>query len=125
MAEWLAFSVLERLRIDSLERRRASAQAGIRGSAALATARLDLESLGSPAGFVARHQRDGALTTYQLAFLMTDHLIEREGLGRLIDYFREFATSRDRHRNFERMFGQTLGAFEAEVLTDLERRARP
>jgi hypothetical protein len=119
MAEWIAFSVLERLRLDSVARRRESARGSVRRSISPTAATLDLGALGSAAGFTARHRSDGAVLTYQLAFLMVDHLIERGGLARLVDYFREFTPSPDGDRSFERVFGQTLGAFEREVLEGL------
>src|SRR5687768_5833582 len=46
MAEWAAFTVLERLSLDTLGSRRMMAIAGIRNHAALVAARLDLETLG-------------------------------------------------------------------------------
>jgi hypothetical protein len=111
-AEWVAFRVLERLGLDTVERRRGLSRAGIRNHAALAAARLDLETLGSPRGFTLRHRKEGSLPTYQLAFLMADYLIQREGFERVLDYFRAFATSHDRRANFTRAFGQTLEQFE-------------
>lgn len=119
MAEWIAFSVLERLRLDSVARRRERARGSVRDSLSLAAARPGLEALGSAAGFTARHRSDGAVLTYQLAFLMVDRLIERNGFARLVEYFREFTVSEERDRIFERAFGQTLGAFEREVLEGL------
>ncbi len=120
MAEWVAFNVLERLGVDSVERRRAVAREGIRNYAALAAARLDLETLGSPRGFTVRHRRDGSLPTYQLAFLMADYLIQRDGLDRVVAYFRGFAESEDRNANFRTAFGQNLEEFEDEILAHLK-----
>jgi hypothetical protein len=120
MAEWVAFTVLERLGLDTVEARRLSARAGIKNHAALVAARLDLESLGSPRGFTVRHLREGSLPTYQLAFLMTDYLIEREGFSRVVDYFRAFSRTQDRHKNFATAFGQTLEEFEHEILMYLK-----
>lgn len=119
MAEWVAFSVLERLAFDTVAGRRAASIAGIRNHAALVAARLDLESLGSPRGFTLRHQREGSVPTYQLAFLMADYLIARHGFARLVDYFASFGTRRDRVDNFRRAFGQTLDEFEREILSHL------
>ncbi len=116
MAEWVAFAVLERLRLDTLNRRRAVAVAGVRAQAALQTGRLDLETLGTPRGFTMRHLREGSLPTYQLSFLMTEYLIQRDGFSRLVEYFRAAARSRDRRANFGRAFGQSLDQFEGEVL---------
>src|SRR5262245_34644301 len=120
MAEWVAFSVLERLRYDSLARRRAAAVTGVRGQAALQAGRLDLETLGTPRGFTMRHLREGSLPTYQLSFLMTDYLIQRDGFPRLVEYFASAARSRDRRSNFRRAFGQSFEEFEAEVLEHLQ-----
>jgi len=55
MAEWVAFTSLEHLGLDTLANRRALATAGIRNHAALVAARLDLETLGNPRGFTVRH----------------------------------------------------------------------
>lgn len=120
MAEWVAFNALERLRLDTMAKRREAARMGIRNHAALVAARLDLETLGSPRGFTLRHRREGSLPTYQLAFLMADYLIEREGFARVITYFRTFAEGQDRRGNFERAFSQTLDDFEREILAYLK-----
>jgi hypothetical protein len=119
MAEWVAFTALERLGLDTLDNRRALATAGIRNHAALAAARLDLETLGNPRGFTVRHLKEGSLPTYQLAFLMADYLIERDGLPRVVGYFRSFERRQDRHPGFRDSFGQTLEQFEREVLAHL------
>jgi hypothetical protein len=120
MAEWVAFNVIERLGLDAVTRRRALATAGIRNHAALVAARLDLETLGNPRGFTVRHLREGSLPTYQLAFLMADYLITRDGFPRVIAYFRSFERKQDRHANFRDTFGQTLELFELEVLEHLK-----
>jgi hypothetical protein len=119
MAEWVAFSVLERLGLDTMSKRRVSARLGVRTHTALTAARLDLETLGSPRGFTLRHRREGSLPTYQLAFLMADYLIQREGFERVVAYFRAFSRSQDRRTNFEHAFGQRLEEFESEVLGHL------
>jgi hypothetical protein len=119
MAEWVAFHVLERLRLDSQLRRRAAAVQGVRLHPALAERRLDLETLGSPAGFTRRHLRDGSQQTYQLAFLLADHLIRRDGLDRVIEYFESFGKRSDRRGNFMAAFGQSLAEFEQEALLHL------
>lgn len=116
MAEWVAFSVLERLRLDTVVQRRGNALRGIRSLAALQAARLDLETLGSPRGFTVRHLKEGSLPTYQLAFLMADYLISRHGFAATVEYYRSFGTSDDRHENFRRSFGVTLEQFEREIL---------
>jgi hypothetical protein len=116
MAEWAAFVVLERLGLDTMAERRAAARGHVREQPALRQARLDLETLGTPRGFTVRHLREGSLPTYQLAFLMTDYLIRRDGFDRLIEYYRSFAAGRGRHEAFRIAFGQSLEEFEREML---------
>jgi hypothetical protein len=122
MADWVAFTALERLGADSLGRRRVLASTGVRRQAALARSRLDLQTLGSPRAFTIRHQQEGSLPTYQLAFLMADYLIQRDGFPRVVQYYRSLALI-DRHAAFERSFGQSIDAFEAEILLHLQTRA--
>jgi hypothetical protein len=119
MAEWVAFTVLERLALDTVAARRRLAVAGARAHPALLRGRLDLPTLGTPRGFTVRHLREGSLATYQLAFLMTDYLIARQGFPRVVDYFRAFAASADRAANFRDSFGLSLEEFEREVLPPL------
>jgi hypothetical protein len=120
MSEYVAFTALERLGLDTVANRRALATAGIRNHAALVAARLDLETLGNPRGFTVRHLREGSLPTYQLAFLMADYLITRDGFDRVVGYFRSFDRRHDRHANFRDTFGQSLDQFEREVLGHLK-----
>jgi hypothetical protein len=120
MAEYVAFMALERLSLDTLVTRRGLATAGIRNHAALVAARLDLETLGNPRGFTVRHLKEGSLPTYQLAFLMADYLITRDGFDRMVSYFRSFERRQDRHANFRETFGQSLDQFEQEVLGHLK-----
>lgn len=124
MSEWVAFQVLERFGLDTMARRRSIALAGLKSHATMVATKLDLESFGTPRGFTVRHLRDGSLPTYQLAFLMSDYLITKNGLPRVADYFRHFRGSRDRHANFARAFGQPIEGFEAEVLEHLRSAVR-
>jgi hypothetical protein len=119
MAEWSAFRVLERLSLDTMANRRRVAMAGVHAQAALQSGHLDLETLGTPRGFTRRHLREGSVATYQLAFLMTDYLIDRDGFDRVLDYFRAFSVTDDRHANFEAAFGQSVDDFEMEILERL------
>jgi hypothetical protein len=116
MAEWTAFTVLERLGLGTLAEKRAAALGHVREQAGLREARLDLATLGTPRGFTVRHLREGSLPTYQLSFLMTDHLIRRHGFRRMVEYYRSFAESRGRYDAFREAFGQTLDEFEADML---------
>ena len=67
-----------------------------------------------------RHLREGSLPTYQLAFLMTEYLIQRDGFPRLVGYFAAAAQSRDRRENFRRAFGQSFEQFEEDILEHLQ-----
>jgi hypothetical protein len=118
VAERVAFEVLERLDLDTLAERRARALTAARQHPAFWTGRLDLPALGSPREFTLRHQRDGSMATYQLSFLMADYLIARAGLPTVLDYFRRCLTL-DREKAFALTFGQSVTAFEAEVLKHL------
>src|SRR5438046_9574848 len=104
MAEWVAFTSLERLGLDTLANRRALATAGIRNHAALVADRLDLETLGNPRGFTVRHLKEGSLPTYQLAFLMADYLTDRDGFARVVGYFRPLERRPARHATFRHTF---------------------
>ena len=119
MAEWVAYSTLEQLGVDALGRRRMAATAGLHLHTTLLEGGLDLEARGTPRGFTDWHVREGALATYQLAFLLTDYLIERRGFDRLKTYFASFQNSTDRRINFDRAFGETIGDFEIDALAYL------
>jgi hypothetical protein len=120
MAEWVAFSTLERLGLDTLERRRQAALAGLRTHATLLQEGLDLEAYGAPQGFTTWHLREGSLPVYQLAFLIADYLIERRGFDRTRAYFASFRRSGDRRANFKAAFGSSLADFEADTLAHLK-----
>jgi hypothetical protein len=119
MAEHVAYQVLERLGRGTLAEHRAVAREGARNQAAFARARLDLQSLGSPRGFTLRHQREGSVETYHLAFLMVDYLIEREGFPQVVNYLGRLK-SQDRASAFRVAFKQSIEEFEGEVLLHMQ-----
>ncbi|MGH7302830.1 MAG: hypothetical protein ACRELZ_06035 [Candidatus Rokuibacteriota bacterium] len=120
MAEWVAFSTLERLGLDTLERRRQAATAGLRSHASLLQRGLGLETHGTPRGFTAWHLREGSIPVYQLSFLIADYLIEGRGLEGTRAYFASFRRSDDRRGNFDAAFGGSLADFEAGALLRLK-----
>lgn len=120
MAEWVAFSTLEHLGLDSLERRRQAAVAGIRSHVTLLQGKLELEARGTPQGFTAWHLQEGSIPVYQLAFLITDYLVERRGFEAIRTYFASFRRASDRRKNFEAAFGESLTDFEADLLFRLK-----
>jgi hypothetical protein len=120
LAEYVAFQVLERMGHGSLERHRKVALRRARGQAAVAQSRLDLATLGSPRQFTLRHQREGSTATYHLTFLLADYLVQRHGFDKMLQYFSRLRT-RSSAAAFAATFGQTLEAFEREVLPHLKR----
>jgi len=120
MAEWVAFSTLEHLGLDTLERRRQAAMAGIRSHVTLLQGKLDLEARGTLQGFTAWHLQEGSIPVYQLAFLITDDLVERRGFEAVRTYFASFRRASDRRKSFEAAFGERLTDFDADVLVRLK-----
>jgi len=120
MAEWVAFSTLEQLGLDTIERRRQAATAGMRSHATLLHGPLELEAHGTPQGFAAWHLQEGSIPVYQLAFLLTDRLIERGGFAAIRTYFASFRHESDRRRNFEAAFGESVARYGNEALTYLK-----
>lgn len=120
LSEHVAYQVLERLGAGaSLAQHRDAAARRARNQAAFARARLDLHTLGTPRGFTLRHQKEGSVETYHLAFLMVDYLVQREGFHQLVSYFDRLSTQH-RAAAFRTAFGQSLEEFEAEVLLHLQ-----
>jgi hypothetical protein len=120
VAEHVAFQALERMGFGSMERQRKVALRRARGQAAVAQSRLDLATLGSPRQFTLRHQREGSTATYHLTFLLADYLVQRNGFDKVVQYFARLRT-RSSAAAFAATFGQTLEAFEREVLPYLKR----
>jgi hypothetical protein len=120
MAEWVAFATLERLGLDTLERRRQTSMSGLRSHATVLQHGLELEAHGTPQGFTAWHLREGSLPVYQVAFLVADDLIERRGFDAMRAYFASFQRSSDRRGNFDAAFGLSLDDFGADVLARLK-----
>jgi hypothetical protein len=120
VAEHVAFQALERMGFGSMERQRKVALRRARGQAAVAQSRLDLATLGSPRQFTLRHQREGSTATYHLTFLLADYLVQRNGFDKVVQYFSRLRT-RSSSAAFAATFGQTLEAFEREVLPYLKR----
>jgi hypothetical protein len=113
-AEWLSIRVLERLeRSVSLAAMRRARQSEIR-----AAGRGNLPHLSDLVTFpqwVNASKRYGA-TMYGLSLLAADLLVDRHGIGVVLDYFKRFERSDDRVANFAAAFGQEIESFEAELL---------
>lgn len=118
VADWAAERVLDRLGLApspaDRARRLVAARAWLDRPAS-----IDLARLGEPREFLELSRLEGPAVTYGLAFTLTDRLIERHGLGRVLGYFAAFARSSDREGNFQRAFGLTVEEFARTVLAGL------
>jgi hypothetical protein len=122
MADWVACRVLERLGEGKFHAEREGALRAVAQDLSLLDGSpLDLVDLGRPLGWEARHLAAGDRLTYRLAFLLTEELVRRSGLDRVVGYFRAFADSEDRFGHFQRAFGLSLGEFETDALARLRR----
>lgn len=112
-AEWLSVRVLERLDAASMRAVRRARHGDLRMAGRSRVPRLaDLVTFPQ---WVRAGERHGA-AIYALSFLAVDFLLERHGVGAVVDYFKRFATSEDREGNFRASFGEDIGRFE-EALT--------
>lgn len=122
-ADWVSVYVLESLDLSTREGTRERALSSLRS----AGERRGLPGLSDMVTFpewVALSARPAGEAIYEQAFLAVDFLIDRHDLSRVIAYFRLFAESDDRVRNFETAFGEDLPAFEAALRAHLARRMR-
>ena len=111
MAEWVAYRVVDRLGLGSLEDQeplgRAAAIEYVRR-----TGDLDLDRLTTRGGFRATHQQVGTRLTYRLVLYLAATLVTRHGFGSLLDYFSAFRVSDDAVANFSVSFGTSVEGFE-------------
>jgi hypothetical protein len=118
-AEWVAARVLVRLRVttmDAVERMHRDELGAPRRPAP------DLGELVTFRDWVGVQRSRPSVSIYALAFAAADYLIDRHGVAALLEYFRLFAHSQDRLANFEQAFGQSVPAFQAELIQALGRR---
>jgi hypothetical protein len=118
MADWVAFTVLDRLGVArmSVEHEAILSQARRDMTTGL---RVDLDQMDGARGFLRYAENVGVVPVYGLAFVLTQHLIERRGLDAVVEYFRTCATDSNRRTRFERSFGQRLEDFERELVQAL------
>jgi hypothetical protein len=119
-ADWVAYRVLEILRLDTFSRRKAQKIA----QAKREDGHLPLPSLSqmvSVKDWDTLSARYGSAVPYAQAFLATDLLIQQHGIPSVIDYFRRVSSAKDRLESFEAAFGEELLAFEHEFTTYVER----
>lgn len=116
MAEWIAFTVLDRLGVSPIAVERARLLARAREVVGREGPDLRLSELGTARTFLDRAGRVGPLALYNVSFLLADRLIQRHGLSALVEYFRLFAAADDRPANFAAAFGRDIDDFEREVV---------
>jgi hypothetical protein len=120
-AEWAALTVIDDLSGRPLADLRAQQQALFRRSDRSRAPRLDqMATFDQWVALVERRE----LAAYSQAFLSVDFLVSRHGPGAVVDYFRQFASTADRHAAFRRAFGEDRAAFEAAVDAHLGIRRR-
>lgn len=122
-ADWVSVYVLESLDLSTREGARERALNGLRAVGE----RRGLPSFSDMVTFpdwVALSARPAGEAIYEHALLAVDFLIDRHDLARVIAYFRLFAKSDDRLRNFQTAFGEDLPAFEAAFRAHLANRLR-
>ncbi|MGE5812852.1 MAG: hypothetical protein ACM36C_00040 [Acidobacteriota bacterium] len=109
-AEWLALEVLDRLHGMPLSLTRRRYLEMLRQETPSPKQAPALEDMVTFRQWVALGQKANS-TQYAQAFLSVDFLIDRHGLPSVVTYFRSFAHSRDRARNFHAAFGEDLASF--------------
>jgi hypothetical protein len=120
-AEWAALTVIDDLGGRPLADLRAQQQALFRRSDRSRAPRLEqMATFDQWVALVARRE----LAAYSQAFLSVDFLVSRHGPAAVVEYFRQFATTTDRHAAFRRAFGEDRAAFETALDAHLAIRRR-
>jgi hypothetical protein len=112
-ADWMALQVLDRIADISIAGIRRARQNEVRSAGRPNVPRLsELVTFREWVKAGERHKS----AIYALAFVAVELLLERHGVPAFIDYFKRFATSRDRVANFRAAFGEDLESFERAVI---------
>lgn len=110
-ADWVSYAVLDRLGADTFAKsRKAKVEEIARAKSSQAFPTLTQLVTGEE--WVTWLQTLGPAVTYTQGFLAVDLLVERKGLPAIVEYFRLFAKSNDRERNFMTAFGEPVAEFE-------------
>lgn len=112
-ADWVAYKVLDSLKIESFAENRQR----ILDSVVAGGARQTLPSLAqlySQADISTWTQTLGRPAAYGQGMIAVDLLVERQGLPAVIEYFRLFRKRNDRQANFTAAFGQPLSEFDEQ-----------
>jgi len=113
VAEWMASSIVDSLKLAPLAKRKALALARV-SKAGRDGALPALHRMVTFYDFAALRSTLGNPATYDQAFIAADFLIQCCGLPSILQYFRLFGQSDDRLQNFRTAFGKDLSTFEDE-----------
>jgi hypothetical protein len=119
-AEWVEVQALTRLGFTTPARARATVIDRIRDAGGI-KALPPFSNMVTFGDWVLLAQRFDQEAFYGYAWLATELLIQRHGVGRVMSYFELFAGSDDRLANFRNAFGEDLPQFEAAALAALAR----
>lgn len=120
-AEWVALMILDRLRGRPLGELREQQMEVFRTSDRSRAPRLD-SMVSFPQWIAIVERRD--IAPYSQAFLAVDFLVERHTAPAIVEYFRQFASTRDRNAAFLKAFGEDRAAFETALDARLRIRRR-
>jgi len=116
MADWVAFTVLDRLGVARMTVETDSLFALERQDLATTPLALSVNRIDEPRRFL-EHARDvGAHALYRFAFRRVHDLVDRHGFASVVDYFRACPSHTAERSSFERVFGQPVSDFERDAL---------
>jgi len=118
--DWVRIAVIDALDLTPRDEARRVALGRVRDGARRRPSPA-LSELVTFEDWVAAIQTFGEDPTYAQALLAVELLIDRHGLGAVLDYFRRFAESDDRLANFRATFGEPIPDFEAAFREHLAR----
>jgi hypothetical protein len=122
-AEWVEVGVIDALAITPRDKAREIAISRLRAAVRRAPLPV-LPDLVTFEDWVSLLQRIGEEPLYAEALMAVDLLVERHGVGAVLEYFRRFNGSADRLDNFRTAFGEDLSQFDAAFRADLIFRIR-
>lgn len=117
-ADWVAYKVLDILKVESFAKSREEV---INDIASGSQRKLPgLAQLYSQADIMTWSRTLGRYAAYGQGMMAVDFLVEQKGLPALLDYFRSFAKTNNREKNFAAAFGQSLAEFDARFSAHLK-----
>lgn len=117
-ADWVAYKVLDSLKIESFAKSREEV---IKSIAAGSHRELPgLAQLSSQADIMTWTRTLGRYAAYGQGLIAADYLIEQKGLPALLEYFRSFAKTNSREKNFAAAFGESPAEFSVRFRAHLK-----